>query len=695
MEFCETPKICPVCQGKKHFEFIRSFRRGTDEYFLYQCAGCHVQFWLPFKKVLKEWYETGNPYQARELFGSKISRGYHKKCLKRHKNFTKGTKVLDLGCGTGEFIFELKKRGCQVFGLDFDGNAIKIAKERFGLENVYAMPFEEFFQKKNLPKFDIITFFEVLEHLDNPLKFIQSAKKLLKPEGKIVLSTPCRERMMPNLNNWDFPPHHFTRWNEQAILNLFDLCDLKASSIDYVEEFKILSESVIGKFKTGLVNKSLSASYGKEDFLLLPKIVYFLGKVKDLIFGKIPASFLWLFGKITNRKNGIMLIELAEKTNRKKIIFFIPTLSTGGGERVVSDLSLNFPNSIETVIVLFQKQVSYPYKGKIISLNIGLSNNIFFRIYYFFIAVLRFRKIVKNENPDKVISFGVPANVINILSSKKTILRVDNFMSSSTHGLYKLLIKIFYNKTSKIICVSKAATKDLIENFGIKENKIKIIYNPLNTKEIQKLAAHHLEKKYENIFKNPTIITAGRLTKQKNQEHLIRAFLKVKDSIKSANLVILGKGELEPKLRQLAKDLKLEDSVHFLGWQENSFKFLSKSKVFVLSSLWEGLPCVVLEAMACQLPIISVDCKTGPREILAPKTDINKETKGIEYAKFGILVPPANNKKSEELLTKAIIEILTDKDLAKDLSKKSSERAEDFDVKNIIKEWNFLQNENS
>jgi len=443
-----------------------------------------------------------------------------------------------------------------------------------------------------------------------------------------------------------------------------------------------------------LVNKSLLTGSNKGAFLFFSKIIYFLGYFKDLILGKFPAIFLWILGKLTNHKNGIMLIELQEKnykfSNCKKIILFIPTLSIGGGERVVSDLSLNFPDYIETVIVLFKKQASYPYKGRLISLDIPLFNNILLRAYYFLIAILRFRKIIKDENPDYAISFGVPANIINILSNKKTILRVDNFMSALPSGLYKILIRAFYNKTPQIVCVSKAAARDLVDNFGIKENKIKIIYNPLNTKEIQNSALQPLEQKYEKIFKNPTIITAGRLTKQKNKQHLIKAFKRVKDEIKEANLVILGKGELEPKLKQLINDLNLEDRVYLLGWQENSFKFLAKSKAFILSSLWEGLPCSILEAMACGLPVISVDCKSGPREILAPKTDINKEAEEIEYAEFGILAPAPNKEKSEESLKQVMIEILTNKNLADKLSKKSLERAKDFDIKKIINEWSFL-----
>lgn len=385
---------------------------------------------------------------------------------------------------------------------------------------------------------------------------------------------------------------------------------------------------------------------------------------------------------------------------KKKIIFLIPTLSSGGGERVVSQLSLNLPDSIERMIVLFKNQISYPYKGRTVFLNIPLSNPLFFKIYYFFVALLRFRKIVKSEKPDYVISFGSPANIINIFSGAKSILRADTFFSSSPRRIYKVLVKLFFNRAFKIICVSKVNAQDLIDNFKIKEEKVKVIYNPLDVNEIKNLSIEPIESEYQGVFKGSVIINAGRLTNEKNHKQLIRAFKGVKDEVSDARLVILGSGKLEAELKKMAIDLGVEKDVYFLGWQNNPFKFFAESKAFVLPSLREGLSCTTLEAMACGLPIISVDCKSGPREIIAPRTAIDKVTKGIERGDYGILTPPFDNEKyeaeksltkSEEILKQAIVKVLTDRKLAQFLSQKSLERAMDFDVKKIIKEWKFLE----
>jgi glycosyltransferase involved in cell wall biosynthesis len=393
----------------------------------------------------------------------------------------------------------------------------------------------------------------------------------------------------------------------------------------------------------------------------------------------------------------------------KKIIFLIPTLGVGGGERVVSELSLNLPDSIEKAIVLFKNEVSYPYKGRIISLNLSFSKNPLLKIYYFLTGLFRLKKIIQEENPDYIISLGKLPNFMNILASKKALVRADNFMSASTSSdfggrIYGIVIKLFFNKSLKVISVSKRSAKDLVENFGIEEKKIKVIYNPLNVKEIQHLTLEPLEVEYQEIFKKAVIITVGRLMKQKSQWYLIRAFKGVKDKVPEAQLVILGTGKLESELKHITRDLGLERDIHFLSWQQNPFKFLARARAFVLSSLWEGLPYVLLEAMACGLPIISADCKSGPREILAPETNITDKAKDIEYAEYGILTPPFSGKKhkateplerSEETLKEAMIKILIDEKLANNLARKSKQRIEDFDIKNIIKEWQFLEHENN
>ncbi len=387
----------------------------------------------------------------------------------------------------------------------------------------------------------------------------------------------------------------------------------------------------------------------------------------------------------------------------KKLFFLLPDLYQAGGQRVVSEISLNLPENIKQTLVLFEDRVSFPYKGNLVSLGVPLSTNFLQRICAFFVRLYRFKKIVFKEKPDWVISLGNSANIINILSNKNSIIRVDMFLSKEQKGLFNflfmILARILFNKALKIIPVSKASAADLVKNFGVKGEKITTIYNPIDVGKIQLSSKKELELEHKEIFKNPVVISAGRMVRQKGQWHLIRAFSAAKKEIKNLKLVILGDGELKPYFKELIDGYGLRRDVFLLGWQKNPFKFIAKSKLFVLPSLWEGLPMAAMEAMACGVPIISADFRSGAREILAPDTDFNFETDKIEFSQYGVLAPVCDGNfykatqplaREERILSEVIIKILEDEKLRSDLAGKSLRRAEYFDIKNIIKQWDFL-----
>ncbi|MDQ3536097.1 MAG: glycosyltransferase [Bacteroidota bacterium] len=300
----------------------------------------------------------------------------------------------------------------------------------------------------------------------------------------------------------------------------------------------------------------------------------------------------------------------------KKIIIIVPTLSNGGAERVAASLSLYFPDEVQVLYVLYQNDITYLYKGRIISLNIDPSKSIFSKAYNFLYRLLKLKSIFLKERPDAVISFMEDPNLINILLNKRAIISVREPKSLSVKNDFKnrMIIKKFYNRSKKIISVSKGIKEDLVNNFNIKPFLIEIIHNPVNTIAINNLAMEKLEDIHEFIFKNKVIICVGRLSYEKAQVDLLLAYTQLKD-IPDLHLVLLGDGEVRYDLENIAREHNLLDKIHFLGFQKNPYKFIAKSTLFVLSSKWEGFPNVVLEAMACNIPVISSDCPTGPSEI--------------------------------------------------------------------------------
>lgn len=389
-----------------------------------------------------------------------------------------------------------------------------------------------------------------------------------------------------------------------------------------------------------------------------------------------------------------------------KILFFIGTLSSGGAERVVSNISLNLPDKYEKEIILFGSscKIDYPYNGKLIYLDEIQHKNIFYKIYALLSRVKKIKAIKKCDPNVSIISFLEYPNLINLLTRKhgKTIVSVRNHMSTKhKKGLksyfWNSTIRYLYGKSDKVIVVSKEIKRDLIKNYGIDENKIKVIYNSYPIEEIEKLSKNKIEDEYEDIFDNPVIITAGRLNKQKGQWHLIKAFSRVKKSIPNAKLVILGEGELEKELKRLVNVLNIKNDVHFLGFQKNPFKYISKSKIFVLSSFHEGFPNAMAEAMACGVPIVSTDCLSGPREILAPGEFEHNDIKyGLDKNRYGVLVPVCDGviygskdplSKEEEIMANSIISLLQNEALRNHFSEQSLKRIKEFDINNIIKEW--------
>ncbi len=128
--------------------------------------------------------------------------------------------LLDIGCGTGNFLAAARDAGYSVSGTELDRNAARFAKDKLGLPRVFGLTISEFAEKYAGEKFDVVTFFEVLEHQAAPVEFVEQVKSCLRPGGFIALSVPNRERWLTGPDVLDYPPNHFLRWNVTALRRL-------------------------------------------------------------------------------------------------------------------------------------------------------------------------------------------------------------------------------------------------------------------------------------------------------------------------------------------------------------------------------------------------------------------------------------------------------------------------------------------
>jgi glycosyltransferase involved in cell wall biosynthesis len=393
----------------------------------------------------------------------------------------------------------------------------------------------------------------------------------------------------------------------------------------------------------------------------------------------------------------------------KQIYFLLNSLAGGGAEAVAVRLSEHIPIA---KFILVEKDVKYQVNKEVIFLS-GHSIKTNSILKTLCIPLYAYELSKKIEYNSIIISFLERANFVNIVSKffKKhiAIISVRTNLNTSRTGIKSLnnyLVKVLYPKADLIIAASHGVKESLI-NLGIEEEKIKVIYNPYPIDEIRELAKEPLGS-YEKIFKHTVLITAGRLTKPKGQWYLLRIFKVLKGKHKDLKLVILGEGELKEYLVKLSEELGLKTyvwdrdklserfDVYFLGFQKNPFKLMARSKLFVFPSLWEGFPNALVESMACSVCVVSSDCRSGPREILAPDTDFSYQTQKPEFAEYGILMPvfeikykTANEplEEREIMWVETVDKLLEDENLRKSYSEKAKQRAEDFRIEKIVQEW--------
>ena len=388
-----------------------------------------------------------------------------------------------------------------------------------------------------------------------------------------------------------------------------------------------------------------------------------------------------------------------------EINFLINSLGKGGAERVLTKLSKYLkPNKV----FILEKTIFYKPYGELISLaNFSNKRNSIIKTLYIPFYAKKLEQYLSGNSI--VISFLERANFINVLSKTKhkKIIAVRTSLSArkKLHP-YVWLMKKLYPRADLIIVNSKNLEQEFRE-FLLVKNKIQTIYNPVEIEEIIKKAKEDLG---EHLFlKNyPYLITVGRLTKAKGQWYLLRVFKELKRKYKDLKLLILGEGELKDYLIGLSANLGLKTyvwnrdklnetyDVYFLGFQENPYKFIKHSKLFVFPSLWEGFPNAVIDALATEKTVLTTDCRTGPREILAPNTNFMYQTKEPEFAEYGILMPVFQRKllKANEPLTKEEkqwIEILNflleNPNKLQHYEAKAFKRTMDFHIEKIIPQW--------
>jgi len=332
----------------------------------------------------------------------------------------------------------------------------------------------------------------------------------------------------------------------------------------------------------------------------------------------------------------------------KRLAIFAPDLVVGGAERSILKLAggfleRGFPVDLVLADVHGPLLAEAPESARLVDLRAR-------RVLTSLPALVRY---LKREKPDAMLTIlhanmvalwarrlaGVPTRIV---VSERNTLSVESreYRSDLRMRFMPSLVRRYYPWADGIVAVSKGVADDLVRVAGLPAERVRVIYNPIVTPAMQAKACEPLDDAWFAPAEPPVILAVGRLSAQKDFAALIQAFARVRQSA-LAHLLILGDGEDRSRLEALVRRLGLQNEVRMPGFVANPYPYMCGADLFVLSSRWEGLPGVLIEALYCGTPLVATDCPSGPREILAD-------------GKYGTLVPVGN----QDAMVQAILDSL-------------------------------------
>jgi glycosyltransferase involved in cell wall biosynthesis len=305
------------------------------------------------------------------------------------------------------------------------------------------------------------------------------------------------------------------------------------------------------------------------------------------------------------------------------IAFFLPTLAGGGAERVIVNLAEGITERglpVDLVVGSADGELlaRVPPAVRLVDLHSP-------RVLRSLGPLVRY---LRRERPRVLVSSLGHANLVAIWAAKlarrstPVVATVHNTMSVATPEqgrvagrMWPMLLRTFYPWADAVVAVSRGAADDLARTTGLPRDRVRVVYNPVITPALLAGTRKAPDHPWFGPGLPPVVLGVGRLTRQKDFANLIRAFAILRQH-RDARLVILGEGEERPRLEALARELGVAGDVALPGFRDPASAYMAGSALFVLSSAWEGLPTVLIEALAAGTRVVSTDCPSGPREIL-------------------------------------------------------------------------------
>lgn len=305
------------------------------------------------------------------------------------------------------------------------------------------------------------------------------------------------------------------------------------------------------------------------------------------------------------------------------ISVFLPSLAGGGAERVMLNLAGKMAErGLRVDLVLCQTSGAFleqvPAEVRVISLGAS-------RVSFSLLKLVRY---LRATQPKALLSAMDHTNVIAILAARiamvgtRVVVSVHTALTeASLLGLpfrrrwLIRLMRLTYPRADNVVAVSEGVASDLVSRFQLGHRDVTVVYNPIVSAELGTLASLPLEHPWFAVGEPPVVLGVGRLIDSKDFGTLIRAVALLRRQ-RNVRLVILGEGEERLRLETLVHDLGMDLDVDMPGFVGNPYRFMRRAAVVALSSRHEGLPTVLVEAIACGTPVVSCDCPWGPAEVL-------------------------------------------------------------------------------
>lgn len=378
-----------------------------------------------------------------------------------------------------------------------------------------------------------------------------------------------------------------------------------------------------------------------------------------------------------------------------KVLVLHGHLSMGGEERVLLNVLKNLVEldyDVDLLITwnhgennLFENEIPEKVNYKFLFDNYDGKSKIIKEIYRIkakTVYLKKVEKIIKEKKYDVVIDYSSNLLKYNNFDIKVPVFAWIHFSLTFGEQLSTDKIEKYkkqYKKYDKILAICDTMRDEFVEILGMNKNKVELVYNPINL-EIIKEKAENINPEYENYLKEDYFLQVSRLTKQKQPEHLVDIYYKLKQRGIKEKLYFIGDGEKVELIKQKIKEYNLENDVILLGQIENPYPFFKNAKLFVHTGRYEGLPTVLLESLAFGTPVVAYDCPTGPKDILG------------KNSKYGALIP-LNDK---DTFVEKVYELMNNNEKYENYKNQSLIRANDFSMesnrtklKELIENINF------